>query len=103
MPGGDPVSPLRWTCKSARRLAAELGQLGHRVSRTVVGELLRQQKFSLQGNLLPPPSAAITRCLASGYRTRPISCHQRRIVCTAKAAVSLSIPTLTQPAFAAIS
>ena len=47
---GDPMSPLRWTCKSLRRLAAELAALGHRVSHTVVGELLRQQKFSLQAN-----------------------------------------------------
>jgi len=47
---GDPMSPLRWTCKSLRRVAAELAALGHRVSRTVVGELLRQQKFSLQAN-----------------------------------------------------
>ena len=30
--------------------AAELAALGHRVSHTVVGELLRQQKFSLQAN-----------------------------------------------------
>jgi len=47
---GDPMSPLRWTCKSLRRLAAELKALGHQVSRTLVGELLKQQKFSLQAN-----------------------------------------------------
>ena len=47
---GDPMSPLRWTCKSLRQLAAELTARGHRISRTVVGELLKQQKFSLQGN-----------------------------------------------------
>ncbi|MGH9915334.1 MAG: ISAzo13 family transposase [Pyrinomonadaceae bacterium] len=47
---GDPMSPLRWTCKSLRRLAAELQQLGHKISHTVVGELLKQQKFSLQAN-----------------------------------------------------
>jgi hypothetical protein len=47
---GDPMSPLRWTCKSLRRLAAELTERGHRISHTVVGELLRQQKFSLQAN-----------------------------------------------------
>ena len=47
---GDPMSPLRWTCKSLRRLADELGAMGHRVSHTVVGALLKQQKFSLQGN-----------------------------------------------------
>jgi hypothetical protein len=47
---GDPMSPLRWTCKSLRQLAAELTARGHRVSRTVVGELLKRQKFSLQAN-----------------------------------------------------
>src|SRR3954451_12613455 len=47
---GNPMSPLRWTCKSLRRLAAELTKRGHPVSRTVVGELLAQEKFSLQAN-----------------------------------------------------
>lgn len=47
---GDPMSPLRWTCKSLRQLAGEMAAMGHRVSRTVIGELLRAQKFSLQGN-----------------------------------------------------
>jgi hypothetical protein len=47
---GDPMSPLRWTCKSLRRLAAELTARGHRVSRTVVGELLAREGFSLQAN-----------------------------------------------------
>jgi Rhodopirellula transposase DDE domain len=47
---GDPMSPLRWTGKSLRRLVAELANLGHQVSRTVVGDLLKTEKFSLQGN-----------------------------------------------------
>jgi Rhodopirellula transposase DDE domain len=47
---GDPMSPLRWTCKSLRRLASELKKLGHEISHTVVGELLKAQKFSLQAN-----------------------------------------------------
>jgi hypothetical protein len=47
---GDPMSPLRWTCKSLRQLAGEMAAMGHRVSRTVIGDLLRAQKFSLQGN-----------------------------------------------------
>ena len=47
---GDPVSPLRWSCKSLRRLAAELAERGHQVSHTVVGELLKAQRFSPQGN-----------------------------------------------------
>jgi hypothetical protein len=47
---GDPMSPLRWTSKSLRRLAAELGKMGHAISHTVVGELLQGMGFSLQGN-----------------------------------------------------
>src|SRR5207247_1572267 len=46
---GDPESPLRWTCKSVRRLAEALQQQGHRVSRTLVAELLNAG-YSLQGN-----------------------------------------------------
>ena len=44
------MSPLRWTCKSLSQLAAALAAKGHRVGRTVVGELLHEQKFSLQAN-----------------------------------------------------
>ena len=47
---GDPMSPLRWTCKSLRQLACEMAAMGHQVSRTVIGQLLRAEKFSLQGN-----------------------------------------------------
>lgn len=47
---GDPETPLRWTCKSVRRLAEELTAQGHRVSRTVVGELLAAMGYSLQAN-----------------------------------------------------
>jgi hypothetical protein len=47
---GDPMSPLRWTTKSTRKLAAELTAQGHRVSADVVGDLLRAEGFSLQGN-----------------------------------------------------
>ena len=47
---GDPMSPLRWTCKSLSQLASALVAQGHRIGRTVVGELLHRQKFSLQAN-----------------------------------------------------
>jgi hypothetical protein len=47
---GDPETPLRWTCTSLRRLAAELRAQGHPISHTVVGELLTGLNFSLQGN-----------------------------------------------------
>jgi len=47
---GDPESPLRWTCKSLRTLADELGKMGHKVSHTHVGKLLVKLGYSLQGN-----------------------------------------------------
>ena len=47
---GDPESPLRWTCKSLRRLAQALQAQGHQVSRTLVGHLLNEAGYSLQGN-----------------------------------------------------
>jgi transposase len=46
---GDPQSPLRWTCKSVRRLAEELRAQGHQVSPQVVGDLLHEADYSLQG------------------------------------------------------
>lgn len=45
---GDPMSPLRWTCKSTRKLAAELTAQGHKVGSTVVAELLVELGYSLQ-------------------------------------------------------
>src|SRR5258708_6604224 len=47
---GDPMSPLRWTVKSTRKLAAELTGQGHKVGADTVGDLLRQEGFSLQAN-----------------------------------------------------
>jgi hypothetical protein len=47
---GDPESPVRWTSKSVRRLAAELNRLGHRVSFRIVTQLLRDMDYSLQAN-----------------------------------------------------
>lgn len=47
---GDPESALRWTCKSVRKLAAELREQGHQVSHQWVAERLRDLGYSLQGN-----------------------------------------------------
>jgi hypothetical protein len=47
---GDPESPLRWTSKSVRKLAEELGRLGHQVSHRLVAELLHELDYSLQAN-----------------------------------------------------
>jgi transposase len=47
---GDPEAPLRWTCKSLRKLTAELQRLHHRVSHQVVADLLHELGYSLQAN-----------------------------------------------------
>jgi transposase len=47
---GDPTSPLRWTCKSVRRLARELQKRHHQVSYQLVSELLHELGYSLQAN-----------------------------------------------------
>ncbi len=48
---GDPESPLRWTCKSVRRLAGELREQGHQICPQVVANLLHELKYSLQANV----------------------------------------------------
>jgi len=47
---GDPESPLRWTCKSTRMLAAELKVQKHSISHEKVAQLLRAMDYSLQSN-----------------------------------------------------
>jgi hypothetical protein len=47
---GDPESPLRWTCKSTRKLAEELRRQGHAVSHQTVATLLDTLGYSLQVN-----------------------------------------------------
>ncbi len=47
---GDPESPLRWTCKSTRKLAEELRRQNHPVSAGTIGFLLREAGYSLQAN-----------------------------------------------------
>lgn len=47
---GDPMSPLRWTCKSAANLAAELQAQGHTASERSVNRLLHASGYSLQSN-----------------------------------------------------
>jgi len=45
---GDPMSPLRWTCKSRARLAASLTEDGWQVSSTTVGRMLNGLGYRLQ-------------------------------------------------------
>jgi hypothetical protein len=47
---GDPQSPLLWTCKSLRKLSRSLCDMGHKVGRTLVGELLHKLDYRLQAN-----------------------------------------------------
>lgn len=47
---GHPESPLRWTCKSTAKLAAELSRQGHPVSDRTVASLLKGAGYSLQAN-----------------------------------------------------
>jgi len=47
---GDPESPLRWTCKSLRRLAEELTSQRHSISPNSVAALLHEAGYSLQAN-----------------------------------------------------
>jgi Rhodopirellula transposase DDE domain len=47
---GHPESPLRWTCKSTRKLAEELQKQKHPVTDRTVASLLKQSGYSLQSN-----------------------------------------------------
>ena len=47
---GDPMSALRWTCKSTYQLARTLSRQGHRISPRTVGRLLKAAGYSLQSN-----------------------------------------------------
>lgn len=48
---GDPMSPLRWTCKSTSKLAAELCRKGYSISARTVARLLQKDlNYSLQAN-----------------------------------------------------
>jgi hypothetical protein len=50
MTRGHPETPLRWTCKSTRKLAEELCRQGHAVSDRTVAYLLHAAGYSLQAN-----------------------------------------------------
>lgn len=45
---GNPMSPLRWTCKSRAKLAAALSREGWSVSSTSVGRMLNKLGYRLQ-------------------------------------------------------
>lgn len=47
---GDPMSPLRWCCKSTRNIEKALKDKGHKISYRVIGEILKNMGYSLQSN-----------------------------------------------------
>jgi hypothetical protein len=47
---GDPESPLRWVSRSQRNIVTALTEQGFQASQKLVGQLLRQLKYSCQAN-----------------------------------------------------
>jgi transposase len=47
---GDPESPLRWTCKSVRKLELGLKRSGYKISYKTVANILHELEYSLQSN-----------------------------------------------------
>ena len=82
---GDPEAPLRWTAKSLRKLAAELGDQGHQISAASVAPLLRGLGYSLQAN-------AKTR---EGANHPDRDAQFRHINETVKAAITAGQPTIS--------
>jgi hypothetical protein len=81
---GDPMSPLRWPCKSTRKLATALTGQGHKVSHTTVAQLLADLDYKLTGHaqdmrgdgasgsgcpisLYQPLCQSVSACGAAGY------------------------------------
>jgi sulfur carrier protein ThiS len=64
---GDPMSPLRWTCKSTRQLAAALREKGHQVSHQTVAALLEELDYSLRA----PARCWKGRVIRTGTRSVP--------------------------------
>ena len=91
---GDPESPLRWTCKSVRTLAAELGAQGQRVSSSWVAGMLRTLGYSLQANRktregsdhpdrdaqFAPINAQAERALAAGEPVISLDTKKKEVV-----------------------
>ena len=69
---GDPESPLRWTCKSTRHLADELGAQGHRVSHS------RGGAAAARHGLQPAGQPQDARRAPPSRPQRPVRVHQRR-------------------------
>jgi hypothetical protein len=96
---GDPMSPLRWTLKSTRQLAAALVGMGYQVSSWKVAELLHLMDYSLQatakvveGVQHPDRNAQFEyinrlagECLAAGLPVISVDCKKKELVNGTKA------------------
>ena len=47
---GDPMSSIKWTCKSVRKMTEELSKQGHSISYRTTYNLLKEMGYSLQSN-----------------------------------------------------
>jgi len=47
---GDPISGLKWTHKSLRKIQTVLGQAGYSISPPTISRLLQERDYSLQAN-----------------------------------------------------
>lgn len=91
---GDPQSPLRWTCKSTRAIARQLGREKHPVSHAKVAELLHALDYSLQSNRKTQEgsdhpdrdaqfrhiSAAVEKCLAQGIPVISVDTKKKELI-----------------------
>ena len=91
---GDPESPLRWTSKSLGKLREALVGMGHEISESTLGKLLKGQGFRLQANQKtregsqhPDRDAqfahinqTVARALADGQPTVSIDCKKKELV-----------------------
>jgi len=91
---GDPMSPLRWTLKSTRKLAEALVAMGHQVSHSTVHALLGDMGYSLQataktveGAQHPDRNAQFTHInatakafLAAGQPVVSVDCKKKELV-----------------------
>ena len=87
---GDPESALRWTCKSTRAIARQLGRQKHPASHAKVAQILHALGYSLQSNRKTQEgadhpdrdaqfrhiAAAVKRALAQGF-PRDLGGHQK--------------------------
>src|SRR3990172_12084268 len=76
---GDPESPLRWTCKSVRKLADALTDKGSSVSHSTVAMLLDEMGYSLQANRKTTEGKQHPdRNAQFEYISKHVRSHQRR-------------------------